>query len=75
MILNDLFLFNGNAHFCKIGISIRKIVKTVDVSETIAASDLKVDKFWLLIEFMKGCEYSKSMSFFQLGPRSFPYEY
>ena len=32
-------------------------VKTVDISKTIAASDLKVGKFRQLIEFMKVCEY------------------
>ena len=32
-------------------------MKTVDFSETIAASDLKVGKSRHLIEFMKECEY------------------
>ena len=32
-------------------------VKTVDISETIAASDLKVGRCRQLIEFMKVCEY------------------
>ena len=32
-------------------------VKTVDFSETIAASDLKVGRCKQLIEFMKVCEY------------------
>ena len=32
-------------------------VKTVDFSETIAASDLKVSKSSHLIEYMKVCEY------------------
>ena len=32
-------------------------VKTVDFSETIAASDLKVGRFRQLIEIMKVCEY------------------
>ena len=32
-------------------------MKTVDFSETIAASDLKVEKRRQLIEFMKVCEY------------------
>ena len=32
-------------------------VKTVDFSETIAASDLKVGRSRYLIEFMKVCEY------------------
>ena len=32
-------------------------VKTVDFSETIAASDLKVGRSSHLIEYMKVCEY------------------
>ena len=32
-------------------------VKTVDFSETIASSDLKVGRCRQLIEFMKVCEY------------------
>ena len=32
-------------------------MKTVDFSETIAASDLKVGRSRPLIEFMKVCEY------------------
>ena len=32
-------------------------VKTVDFSETIAASELKVGRCRQLIEFMKVCEY------------------
>ena len=32
-------------------------VKTVDFSETIAASDLKVSRSSHLIEYMKVCEY------------------
>ena len=32
-------------------------MKAVDVSETIAACDLKVGKCRQLIEFMKGCEH------------------
>ena len=38
-------------------------VKTVDFSETIAASDLKVCRCRQLIEFMKLCEYRRSRSF------------
>ena len=34
-----------------------KKVKTVDLSETIAARDLKVDRCRQLIEFMDVCEY------------------
>ena len=32
-------------------------MKTVDFSETIAASDLKVDRCRQLVAFMKVCEY------------------
>ena len=41
-------------------------MKTVDFSETIAASDLKVGRCRQLIEFMKVCEYRMSQlrSFF-----------
>ena len=42
---------------------------TVDFSETIAASDLKVSKSRHLIEFMKICEYLRSMSYLDLGPK------
>ena len=38
-------------------------VKTVDFSETIASSDLRVGRCRQLIEFMKVCEYCRSMSF------------
>ena len=38
-------------------------MKTVDFSETIAASDLKVIRCRQLIEFTKVCEYSRSRSF------------
>ena len=44
-------------------------MKTVDFSETIAASDLKVSRSSHLIEYMKVCEYLRSMSFLDLGPR------
>ena len=43
-------------------------MKKVDYSETIAACNLK------LIDFMKICEYRRSMSFLDLGPMSFIYE-
>ena len=43
-------------------------MKKVDFSETIAACDLK------LIELMTIFEYGRSMSFLDLGPRSFTYE-
>ena len=42
-------------------------MKTVDFSETIAASNLKVGRYRQLIVLMKICEYSRSWSFFGLG--------
>ena len=50
-------------------------MKKVDFSETIADCDLKVCRCRELIEFMKVCEYSRSRSFLDLGPRSFTYEH
>ena len=44
-------------------------MKTVDFSETIAASNLK-----LLVEYMMVCEYLRSRSFLDLGPRSSTYK-
>ena len=38
-------------------------MKTVDFSETIAASDLKVGRSRHLIKYMMVCEYLRSMSF------------
>ena len=43
-------------------------MKTVDFSETIAASDLKQ------MDSMKICEYCRSRSFLDLGPRSCTYK-
>ena len=43
-------------------------MKTVDFSETIAASDLKVGRSRHLIEYMKICHFLRS--FLDLGPRS-----
>ena len=40
-----------------------KKVKTVDLPESIAASDLKVGRCRQLIEVMKVCEYWRSRSF------------
>ena len=51
-----------------------KKVKTVAFSESIAPYDLKVCRCRQLIEFMKVCEYRRSMSFLDLGPRPFMYE-
>ena len=49
-------------------------MKTVDFSETVSASDLKVSRSRHLIEFMKVCEYRRLMSFLDLGPRSCTYK-
>ena len=38
-------------------------MKTVDFSETIAASDVKIGRCRQLNEFMKVCEYLRSRSF------------
>ena len=50
-------------------------VKTVDFSESIAASDLKVSRSIHLIEYMKVCEYQRSGSFIDQGPRSCTYKH
>ena len=47
----------------------------VDFSEAIAASDLKVSRSRHLIDYMKLCEYGRSRSFLDLGPRSCTYTY
>ena len=49
-------------------------MKTVDFSETIAASDLKVSRSSHLIEYMKVYEYWRSMSFLDLGLGSCTYK-
>ena len=49
-------------------------MKTVDFSEAIAASDPKVSRSSHLIEYMKVCEYLRSRSFLDLGPRSGTYK-
>ena len=49
-------------------------MKTVDFSETIEACDLKVARYRQLIDFMKVCEYGRSRSFLDLGPRSCTYK-
>ena len=49
-------------------------MKTVDFSETIAASDLKVGSSRHLIKYMKVCEYWSSRSFLDLGTRSCTYK-
>ena len=49
-------------------------MKTVDFSETIAASDLKVTRSGHLIEYMKVNAYWRSRSFLDIGPRSCTYK-
>ena len=49
-------------------------MKTVDFSKTIEACDLKVGRYRQLNDFMKVCEYQRSRSFLDLGPRSFTYK-
>ena len=49
-------------------------MKTVDFSETIEACDLKAGRYRQLIDFMNVCEYLRSRSFLDLGPRSCTYE-
>ena len=49
-------------------------MKTLDFSETIAASDLKGSMRRHLIEYVKICVYLRSMSFLDLGPRSCTYK-
>ena len=46
----------------------------MDFSEIIAATDLKVSRGRHLIEYMKICEYWRSRSFLDLGPRSYTYK-
>ena len=56
MTCSDLDLFYGKDKV-DLWFFYRKKVKTVDFSETIAASDLKVGRCRQLIEFLKACEY------------------
>ena len=49
-------------------------MKTVDFSETIAASYLKVSRSSHLIEYMKVCESYRSRSFLDVGPRLCTYK-
>ena len=48
--------------------------ETVDFSETVAASYLKASRSSHLIEYMKVCEYWRSRSFLDLGPRLCTYK-
>ena len=49
-------------------------MKTVDFSESIAARDLKDGTCRQLINLMKVYEYSRSMLFLDLGPRTVTYK-
>ena len=49
-------------------------MKTVDFSETIEACDLKAGRYKQLIDFMNVCEYGRSKSLLDLGPRSCTYK-
>ena len=49
-------------------------MKSVDFSETIEACDLKVGRYRQLNDLMKVCEYCRSRSFLDLGPRSCMYK-
>ena len=49
-------------------------MKTVDFSEIIATCHLKVGRCRQLMKFLKVIEYSKSMSFLDLGPGPITYE-
>ena len=49
-------------------------MKTLDFSETITASDLKVGRSRHVFEYMKVCEYFRSRSILDLGPRSYTYK-
>ena len=56
MTWSDLDLFYCKVKFGNLGFSMGK-VKSVDFSESIAASDLKVGRCRQVIEVMKVCEY------------------
>ena len=49
-------------------------MKSVNFSETIEDCDLKVGRYRQLNDLMKGCEYLRSRSFLDLGPRSCTYK-
>ena len=57
MTWSDLDLFYSKVKFGNLGSSTWEEVKTVDFSESIAASDLKVGRCRQLIEIIKVCEY------------------
>ena len=49
-------------------------LKTMIFSETTATCDLKVGRCRQIIEQMKVFEYSRSMTYLDIDPRSFTYE-
>ena len=57
MTWSDLDLFYCKVKFGNLGFFLLEKVKSVDFSESIAASDLKVGRCRQLIEVMKLCEY------------------
>ena len=69
----DLDLFFRKVKFGNIGFSMGKS-KSSGFSETIAACDLNIGRCRQIIEFMKVCEYCKSRSFLDIGPRPFKFE-
>ena len=71
---SDLDLFYGKVKFGNLGFSIGKSENSGFFSETIEACDLKVSWYRQLIDFMKVCEYWRSRSFLDLGPRSCTYK-
>ena len=53
---------------------LKEKVRTVDFSDTIAACDQQNGRCRQLVEFIKVCESSRSMSFLDSGPWSFTYK-
>ena len=70
---SDLDLFYGKVKFGNLGFSIGKSENS-GFLETIEACDLKVGRYRQLIDFMKVCEYWRSRSILDLGPRSCTYK-
>ena len=68
---HDIFYFK--VKFCNLGFSTGKNENS-GFSETILACNLKVARCRKLIWLIKVSEYSRSMSFLDLGLRSFTYE-
>ena len=65
----DLDLFTAISIFCYIGFSIGKSENSGFFLEPIAACDHNVGRYGQLIGLMKICEYLRSMSFSDLGPK------